>query len=91
MSCCVVESWGCTRVESGDPSPTLPVDTLVFFHTAVIPVLYPSLPDLPRGALSVGTTGAEKQTDNVEAVSTFETKAMVGWVFSYPTNDNKYS
>lgn len=33
----------------------------------------------PRGVLSEGTTGAEKQTDDVEAVSTFETKAA-GWL-----------
>lgn len=35
------------------------------------------------------TTGEEKHTDNVEAVSTFETKAAV-WVFSYhsdPTDE----
>ena len=33
----------------------------------------------PRGALPMRTTGEEKQTDNVEAVSTFETKAA-GWL-----------
>lgn len=88
----VIESWGYTRVEQGDPSSSLLVDILASWHTAVIPVYAPPCQRAgiylkqtqPRGALSVGTTGAEKQTGNRKAVSTFETiRLLVGWIFSY--------
>lgn len=77
----LIESWDCTRVESGDPSPSLPADTLASLHTAVILVYAPPWQsrDLPQtNPASRGSfcgDNRSRKADNVKAVSTTETKA----------------